>query len=186
MNKRKCKKGAISLLVVVILLIAAIISSGVVDLMSKIFMISEIQGILDTSGVAALTFAVEEKRWRNEELVIDETKAISKLYELVNDAIVAGPDKTLKQFQVTANIDVRRNSDIGISDGMKNRDQYFLISTARARYNASPFIDRVVVASFSFINFLSGDTEMTVKHNGSVGDGLSEIVVRSVTRLVYR
>lgn len=180
------KKGAISILFVILSLIAVIIISAFIDITTKMFSINEIQGVLDDAGVSALHMGVDDNYWRLEELKINETQVLNHFYKMVDETISAGGDSVLVDYQVMAKVippNDSRLKQLGIPRGQ--RDQYFLVSEAYARYKTYNFLDKLAMANLDFFNFFDG-REDAIRYNGVTDDGNAEIVVRSVVRLVLR
>lgn len=186
LKKINNKKGSFSILFVIISFIAIIFTIGMIDIMYKMFSINEIQGVLDDAGVAALHSGVDDNMWRLEELKINETLVLNNFHKMVNEHLSAGGDSKLTSIDVTAKIIPPNHpglKKLGIPSGERN--QYFLVSEAYARYKSNSLFDGIGFASLEYFNFFQGSKE-SIQYHGAAEDGIGEIVVRSVSRLVLR
>lgn len=182
----KNKRGSFAILFVIISFILMVVITGFVDIMFKMFSINEIQGVIDTAGVSALSTGVDDNYWRLEELRINETQVLNNFHKLVNESLSSGGDSILVDYDITAIVLPPKDSrmkNLGIPAGQ--RDQYFLVSEAYARYQSNSFWDKLAFANLDFFNFFEGHND-SIRYNGVVEDGNAEIVVRSVVRLVLR
>ena len=178
-------KGSMSILYVILILTAAIMILGFMSIIMKSITMNEIQGILDTSGVAALRYGVDDVAWRAEELIVDKSMAKSKFIELVNRNITPGKlikDFKLKEVNIYSSEEVPRS--LGISGG--SRDQYFLEAIAMATYKSEPMVDAATFNGIRFFDFLRTNKKEGVSVSGKAGDGNVEVIIRSVSRLVMR
>lgn len=181
------KKGSTGIIFILGIFISTIVISGFIGIISKTVAINEIQGILDTSGVAALRYAVDDTAWRKERFEINESTAKVKFKELAQQNVSTGNNKLLKDFKlVEVKIHLPNSSGLkklGIPSGERN--QYFLEAVAVASFSVDPITDAVDNAYVNYYNFFKSKSQ-TESIRGVIGDGAIEVVIRSVSRLVMR
>lgn len=191
MNKIKKilnKKGVISINYVIVVFICTILILGFISILNKTMSINEVQGVIDMAGVGALREGIDETQWRLEELVIDESLARNKFREMVYEVIPQTGAGLIRRFEIDeVNIyppDSPYIKSLGITDG--ERDQYFLESIATATYRSEPIVDLVAFHAVNYFDFFRTNNYSSVMVSGTTNDGDVEVIIRSVTRLVYR
>ena len=188
-NKFKENKGALTILYVILAMIGVWIMNGLVIILQMNMILSDTQGQMDVAGVAALRNAVDEVKLRDGELWVDEGYAKSTFFELMRNSNVFD-DRQVSNSRMKVTIKRVADGDLsnvggggGISS--KKRTQYYLVSEAYLQFEATSLFDAMSMSSLSFYNFFDGQYD-DISYSGRTEDGKYELVVRSVSRLVYR
>jgi len=181
---RNKEDGAFSILFVILTLIAVLFVVGYIDMMKQSYVLNEVQGVMDISGVSALQAGVDKEKLRQEEFVYSEDRILSAFYELVYKGINTGD--TISYRKLT-NVEVTEKppSVWGLGQTSKARHQLFLDSTMILRIKTSSQFDTITNKEKEYFDSKNNQM-MTVTFNGTTGDGETELIVRSVSRLVYR
>lgn len=183
--------GMMSLWYAIIGLILALIISGMLTSFMKFRAVNELQGTLDVAGVAALRFAVDENAWRDGELKINESVAISKFRSLINQPEL---EKAIKANSLRINartITVQPGQDLSHVPGgsnllsSKDRAQVYLVSEAYMTFTTLSELDKVIMTTLYYYDFFQ-NRDSEISFGGTNADGEYEVVVRSVSRLVLR
>lgn len=183
--KIKEKKASFSLLYVILALIAVIMITGLMDVMHKAYVINEVQSIMDVAGVSSLRVGVDEKKLRLEIFDINETY-VKNTFKYQVTGILKN-SSNIKSYNLSdRNIKLNViDSTWGLGDSVKKRPQAILDAVITLEIKTSVFFDTVPGISEKFYRSLSGDN-FIVTLNGKTGDGYSEVMIRSVSRLVYK
>lgn len=183
------KKGVTSIMYTIVIMTVLMIMMGFTSVLQKTTSINEIQGVLDTAGVAALRFGVDEAEWKvNHELVVVESVARNKFEEIVEGDVKTGRRAMLKSFDIqTVNIMRGDETPSGLALPTADRNnQYIIESVAVATYRSQPIIDLVAFSGLNFFDFLRSDKVSGVTVSGRTGDGNVEVIIRSVSRIALR
>lgn len=180
------KKGIMSILSIILILIIAIVATGFLNIMSKSMAITEVQGIMDTSGIMALRHGVDKDLFRQEIIEVDPVAVTSHFRSTVRSSISkigAVEDYEIRFIKVHEPNSAGLKS-LGIPDG--ERGQYYLESIVVVWVDRSSEFGPSNDAIWNFYNFFVGprdsDQQVTVKRV----DGKDAIILRSVTRMVLR
>lgn len=181
----KRKDGGVSIVLVIVMFIGVIIISGTIDLISKQYVFNEIRSIMDMSGVSALSSGVDMTDIRVEEFVINESFVRTEFKKMVAGAIRT--NRTITHFSITdgdIKVDIFRGN-WGLGTQMRVRGQARLDAVAKVRIRSSSFIDKLPGVQETYYNSLSQEF-FTVQYLGTLENGEVELLIRSVTRVVYR
>lgn len=196
------KKGSFSIVFVILCLIGVILATGFLEILQKSYQINELQSMMDVAGTSALTTGVDQDSLRTgfedknngntqdfavDTVVVENTfkqlmrtrlnNAQSiKSYEFRNVKAVPITEKTNKTLY---------DSKWGLGQSNKKHPQAVLDSTIIITMESQPMFDVLAGDTDTFFDAKT-NSNFTVTYLGSAGDGLSELAVRSVTRLVYR
>jgi hypothetical protein len=177
------KKGAFSILFVILAFIGVLIMTWAVDVLKESYVISEVQGIMDVAGVSALNASVDKEALRGEEFKYDKDTLITTYHDIINQRIKTGDVISYKRLMKT---EVRHDvSSQGLGNGSKPSDQLWLDSVMMLRVKTSQVFDLVPSLQRQFYDSKSSGS-FTITVSGQTEDGQTELIIRSVTRLVYR
>lgn len=175
------------MLFVILCVVAVMIITGFVDILIKSFVLNEIQSIMDVVGTSALRAGVDTQKLRNEVFEIDEN-FVKQAYKLqINELITTGEKSKVRSIYIPTS-DIRltvQNTKWGLGISNKARPQAILDVVARVRVEASSFFDRMSSLQKTFYNSFS-DKDFHVTYVGKAEDGSAELIIRSVSRIVYR
>lgn len=185
-NKRFSENtgGFFSILYVILAFIACIIITGMIDIMKESYSINEVQGIMDVAGVSALNASIDREEIRNDEFKYNENKAKVVFREIMESRI--GNSTMIDSYEI---VDLRITnqgvSDFGLGEGNVTAQQIILDSTILLRVNTSMMFDIFPQVQKQYYRSYLGDS-VNVSISGQTEDGQTELLVRSVSRLVYR
>lgn len=204
-KKYKNKKGAYTILGVIFLFLICLTITSYIDMLKKNYILNEVQSIMDMSGVSSLESVVNDSEGNRDRLkeeilavdkddYIDTTNNNSRLKGY--DDIIFNKYKKLiyKSIKTNNNIDsiTIQKQDIsfsnvryGLGKTSKKRPQITLDTTARVIANVSPNFDTIEKITKKYWSARKG-TEFQVVSKNATKDGKTELIVRSVSRLVYR
>lgn len=185
--KKLNNKGATSILWVILIFISIIIISGFIGIMTKTLVINEIQGIIDTSGVAALRYSVDEPRLRSEEeMYVDSGMAIAKFKELVTNQLSDYKGTMINDYRFES-IRVLEDKDTALIGGkLQGKNEFFLEAVIIVDYKLESMIDGATIHAVPFFDFLYSGEESSVSVVDAEGDGTGNVVIRTVSRLALR
>jgi hypothetical protein len=179
----KNKKGSFSILFVILAFIGIIVITATSDILRQAYVLNEVQGIMDVAGVSALNYSVDKESLRGEEFKYDEESLVSKYRDIVNLRINTGDTISYKEFIKTEVI--HEKSSEGLGQYSNTNDQLWLKSVMLIRVKTSNLLDLIPSLEKNFYDSQSkGNFRITV--NGQTEDGETELIIRSVSRLVYR
>lgn len=179
----KNKKGSFSILFVILAFIALLVITATTDIMRQAYVINEVQGIMDVAGVSAIRSSVEEETLRGEKFVFSRERAIANFHNLVNSRIKTGGIIVYKNITVD---DVHYEfSKQGLGSNAGNAHQVWMDSYMILRVKSSPVFDMLPGAEEKFYKSYNNQN-FTVTSNGETEDGETELIIRSVSRVVYR
>ncbi|WCK56931.1 hypothetical protein PP175_27345 (plasmid) [Aneurinibacillus sp. Ricciae_BoGa-3] len=179
------KKGAISIFYVVGVLICALIVTASVDILKQIWILNEVQSVMDTAGVSALHQGVDTHKLRAEEFVFDESAIVSSYENLVYSSIPVGSNITTRGLINTYVEYGGANDNWGLGVSTHGGNQLLLRSEMILRVKTDKLFDTLPGIQKVFYDSRS-NSDFTVSFNGTPKDGETELIVRSVSRIVYR
>ncbi|PLS19682.1 hypothetical protein CVD28_04515 [Bacillus sp. M6-12] len=181
----KDQKGAFSILFVILAFISVLIITWSMDVLKQSYTISEVQGIMDVAGVSALNYSVDKESLRGEEFIYSEDAVRTKYHDIIEKRIHAGGSQNISYKQVRIRRVDYKYTNEGLGERTKPAHQLWLDSYMVVRVKTSqvfdlfPSLEKQFYDSFDKNNF---DISVT----GQTEDGKTELVIRSVSRLVYR
>lgn len=181
-----CKRGSMGILFVILSLIAVLVITGFIDILRMQTMFNEVQSVMDVAGASALQAGVDQEELKNENLVVDKSDVRVTYRELIANVIHTDVG-TINEYSIYDNdivIDVT-NSNWGLGTSTKNRPQVILDVVMRVQIDKSVYFDTVNSITKTFYDSFSKEG-FTVSYNGQTKDGNTELIIRSVTRIVYR
>ena len=184
-NKIKEKKAGFSLLYVMLAFITILIITGLTDILHKTYVLNEIQSMMDVAGVSSLKVGVDEKKLRLEIFDIKETYVKNTFkYQMTN---LLNNSQTVKSYKLSDDMIKLSviNSNWGLGGITKSRPQAVLDTVITLKIKSSYFFDLVPGISEKFYSSLNNNN-FTVTLSGETNDGYDELIIRSVSRLVYR
>lgn len=209
-EKLKSNKGAYSILAAILILIMATMMTAYVDILNKKWALNEVQTIMDSSGINTLQNQVNNKSLRAEILSLDPDKpnisdgdyadttdksfspSVQQKYKSdMTNYYKQEVDKQIKGQTNVSEYDVERVDVVfsydnwGLGETKKKLPQITLDSVVRMRIKTTSLFDDITKVS-SVMYSSRNNANFTVTYNGTTEDGQSELIVRSVTRLVYR
>lgn len=194
------KKGAFSILAVILVFIVVLAITAFTDITSKSYVINEIQGNMDISGINALQNSIDTLRLRAEQLATDSANSAdtntgamltSNYKSKINSAFDTELKKRISSNSTIVgvqqlNYKVDFTYDIwGFGTSAKKRPQIVLDETYRITIRASSKFDTITPIAKAMYSAREG-SNFSVSYGGTNGDGNVELIVRSVTREVYR
>lgn len=182
-KKLRKKTGSFSIMFVILSFIAVLIASGLVDIVGKSFALNEVQSIMDVAGVSSLQAGVDTTKLRVEEFYVDETY-VKQAYRAQTGSLIK-PGTYVKGFTIERMNFGYENSQWGLGVTSSDRPQAYLDVVAKLRIKSSTYFDTIPSISKRFYNSRGGNN-FTVTYNGVTSDGNIELIVRSVSRIVYR
>lgn len=189
LDKLKDKKGAMTILYVVLILTAILIINGFVIIFQMNMILNDAQGQMDVAGVSALRAAVDEVKLRDGTLEVDEAFAKNTFLKLLKDSNVF---KSRQVVHSRVNVEIKNYIDGNLSQvggassvSGKKRPTYYLVAEAYLQFEATSIFDGMTMSTLSFYNFFDNAKD-DISYSGRTEDGYYELVVRSVSRLVYR
>lgn len=204
------KKGAYSILAAILILVMVTIMTGYLDILNKKWALSEVQTVMDSSGINTLQNQVNNKALRAEILSLDSNNSniedgdyanktdnsfsVSKQQKYKSDMAKYYKqeiDRQIKNGTKVTNYDVERvdviftYDDWGLGETKKKLPQITLDSVVRMKVATTPYFDNITNISRTMYSSRN-NANFTVTYNGVDSDGQTELIIRSVTRLVYR
>lgn len=193
-------KGVFSILVVITVFIVLLAIMAFSDIASKSWAVNEIQSIMDTSGMNALQTTVDTNKLRAEIFSIDnknemdtETDDVS-LSDYERKISAKYKDEIRKHVKTNKNIVALNVEQVkvdwgkdtwGLGETQKKRPQIVLDTVSKVRIKSSSYFDDLGGLTKDMYNARNG-SNFTVTYNGQKSDGTVELIIRSVTRMVYR
>lgn len=197
-KKIQTQKGFISIIFVILIMIGVVMVTGFRDLLFRNYFFRELQSIMEIAQVSALRGGVTTKtlkdakgdnvsptidnNWhRLERLVVNEGKINDLFEEFVLENVTVGNDSYIKDLQFKRNIVKHQYDDFGFDDG-KDREYVYLDSTIGIKY-ANAIWDKKAGTTRTYHDAKTGN-DFTISYVGTTDDGLTEILIRSVSRIV--
>jgi Flp pilus assembly pilin Flp len=182
-NFLKDQKGSFAILFVILSFIALLVITACSDILKQSYVLNEVQGIMDTAGVSALNASVDTEKLREEEFYYNEDTLRSVYNQIIDERIHTGNIITYKKLLKTEVLHEESTEGLGVTS--KPRHQLWLDSVMLIRVKTSKIFDLVPGLQQTFYDSKSNGN-FTVTVNGQTDNGETELIVRSVTRLVYR
>ncbi|HCL4480277.1 TPA: hypothetical protein N2D99_002365 [Clostridium botulinum] len=200
-KKIKEKKGSYSIISVIVVFIVVLAITAFADITSKAWTLNEVQSIMDISGVNALQSTIDTKILRDEIFGTDKdngvdtttgnvtlgdykTKIVNKFIIEMNKYVKT--NNNIVAFNVErADVDFTYNDTWGLGDSAKKRPQIVLDTVSTIRIKNSSKFDTLNGITKSIYSSRNNNT-FTVTYAGTKEDGTIELIIRSVTRIVYR
>lgn len=205
MNMKKLlldKRGAMSIWYVILLLMATLVMAGFVDILRQSYSMNEVQSVMDTAGVAALTSNVrteELKKWeryyKTKQYGDVSTSPKPDIEKFVNKRGVEGTFKTLvkedlSKLNTIDDVDYLRvktenfESNYGLGQSSRSLPQSTIDTTVLVRVDSTPIFDLFPAMAKDFYDSRSNE-EFTVSYIGETQDGKTELAIRSFSRVIY-
>lgn len=175
--------GVLTILYVVLFIIAIYGVMAFSEIVSRSFLINETQSIMDTSGLAALRMGLDDEQLRLEKFEVNETVVEQEYKRLLKTAMKdygAVDEYRVVRLKIR-NIDEKW----GLGVTAKAREQAVLDSTVMLVVDTYTPLDVYPYLSNKYQDGYEGE-DFTINYIGQTEDGKAELMVRSVTRLVYR
>ncbi|TCK01315.1 UNVERIFIED_ORG: hypothetical protein BDK47_1166 [Anoxybacillus amylolyticus] len=179
----KEKQGSFAIIVAIVVFVGALTVTAFVDMLSRTYLINEVQSIMDVSGTSALRTGVDVVNLRAEDFRFDKNLVESNYRRMVSDQVGRLPNISHYQF-VDMDVSVFQSA-FGLGQTGKPRWQGMIDSTMMIQVEASPVFDLIPGATETFYDAKSSSS-FQVSYVGKTEDGKVELLVRSVTRVVYR
>lgn len=179
----KDQKGAISILFVIFAFIALLIITATIDILKESYVINEVQGIMDVAGVSALNASVDKESLRGEKLVYSEDVLKSTYHKIIRERINTEGVITYRNILKTEVL--HKVSNTGLGQVSKAKEQLWLDSIMVIRVKTSTVFDLFPSVQKNYYDSKS-NSNFSVEVAGETEDGETELIIRSVTRLVYR
>lgn len=187
------KKGGFSLLYVIVIFIAMLIAIGFLDILSRNFHMNELQSSMDIAGVSALQKGVDETklhvgfRDENGQLLdnIIDVHAVESTYKQFVRDFLNDSNEIIDYRFVKTDVEFDPNSTYGLGQTSKGRPQALIDSTVVIVVDNSQMFDLVPGAYKTYYDSKDG-TFFDVNFLGTTEDGKVELMIRSVSRIVYR
>lgn len=203
MKKLKNEKGSFAIISAILVFVVILAISAYSDMIAKRWAINEVQAIMDASGSNALKSTVDVKLLRDEILGIDENnladtnnnpeqsikatdykRKIKKAYLKELEQQVK-TNNTVQELNVqTVNVSFDYDT-FGLGESENPRPQITLESVTKMKVRSKEFMDYADGLSADIYSSRNNST-FNVTYAGQSEDGVTELVIHSVTRLVYR
>lgn len=203
-------KGAYSVMITVLILIMVTAMTGYVDIMNKKWAVSEVQTVMDTAGINTLQNQVNNTALRAEIFSLSqdpddisdqdyadrasETFTAQEQQKYKSDMALYYKSELDRQIKGRTNVteyDVERvditfsYDDWGLGETTRKLPQITLDAVVRMRVKQTGMFDNITMIQRTMYSSRN-NANFTVTYNGQAEDGQTELIVRSVTRLVYR
>ncbi len=185
-NFLRSKTGSFSIIFLILCVIGIIIITGFVDLLGKTLALNEVQSIMDVAGTSALQAGVDENKLRAEKFRVEES-FVKNAFRAQVYSLVPTDGYNIKGITIdTDNMVITYINDAwGLGDSARARPQVVFDTVAKVKIRSSYLFDTVPGVSEQFYRSLS-NSNFTVTYNGRTSDGYTELIIRSVVRMVYR
>lgn len=187
-KKLNNERGATALIWVILIFISAIIITGFVNIMTKTLSINEVQGIMDMSGVLSLRYAADEEHLRSEEsLLVDTSVAKNKFKQTVDSQLseYTGDRNMFNSYNIEE-VSILKDTDTFLGAPIQGKGDYFLESVVTVSYKTSSIIDSATIHAVSYFDFLWAGENASISIRDDGGDGETNVVIRSLSRLSLR
>lgn len=189
MTMKKCKqfwlnvKGAFSIWFAILAFLGVLTITALGDVLVRGYVINEVQSIMDVAGTSALQSGVDQTKLRLEIFEVNKNVVESNYKAMVSQELNRFPKIAGYQFLDT-DVEVF-NENWGLGQSSKSRPQAMLDSTMVIVVEGSPVFDLIPGANQWFYHSKS-NSYFDVSYIGKTNDGKVELLVRSVSRIVYR
>lgn len=205
MNKLRNEKGSFAIIGAMLIFVVILAISAYSDMITKRWTINEVQSIMDATGSNTLKNTVDLAYLRAEIFALDKNNQADTSKRDNPERVVKSTDYKNKiktayvkelQSQVATNetitgldvqtVDVSFEYDtFGLGESEKARPQITLDSVTKMKVKSHEWMDIMEGMSSEVYSSRNNQT-FTVEYAGKSADGQVELIVRSVTRLVYR
>lgn len=202
LKKIKEKDGAISIIAVTMILIIVICMTAYVDIARRSWTLDELQSDIDTAGINALQTSVDLKELRTEILGIDrnnnidsntgktnlsnyESQIDNKFAQYFSKLVSTNNKSIVKSWRILNQNAYFQNTNNGLGTDTKSVPQICLDTTMIVTVPSSKMFDNKTTFNQTFNNKFA-NKNFNVQYNGKNQDGETELLIRSVTKLVYR
>lgn len=206
----KSERGAYSIITAILVITLVSCLAAYVDIVNMRWALNEVQTVMDASGVNTLQNQVNNKALRAEILSLSSsprditdqdyadvskgtfTKKEQEYYKAeIREYYRRELARQMEFVEKITEYDVERvditfsYDEWGLGETGRPLPQVTLEAVVRMRVATTPFFD--VYDQVSKIMYSSrNNANFTVTYSGVAGDGQTELIVRSVTRLVFR
>lgn len=194
------KKGSYSIIAVILMFISMLAITAYVDILSKTYVLNELQNIMDTTGLSVLQTAFDDKRLKEEMLALNgenyidtergtqilgnyEQQLYSRYIQSIEQSIRT--NQSITYFQITSFDAFFERSTWGLGSTGLSRPQIGLDVIALVKIRTSSYFDTADVIEKYFYNAKSNNT-FVITYQGTNQNGETELMIRSVVRLVYK
>lgn len=205
LKKLQNEKGSFAIIGAVLIFIVILAISAYSDMITKRWTINEVQSIMDASGSNTLKNTVDLGYLRAEIFALDENNqadtdkldnperaVVSTDYKnKIKTAYVRELEQQVSTNQTITELDVQtvdvsfEYDTFGLGESEKPRPQITLDSVTKMKVNSQEWMDIMEGMSAEIYSSRNNQT-FTVEYQGQTADGQVELIIRSVTRLVYR
>lgn len=197
------EKGSFAIIGAVLIFVVILAISAYSDMITKRWTINEVQSIMDASGSNALKNTVDLGYLRAEIFALDEnnqadinnnperTVKSTDYKNKVKTAYIAELQSQVSTNQTITELDVQtvdvtfEYDTFGLGESEKERPQITLDAVTKLKVKSTEWMDVMEGMSAEIYSSRNNQT-FTVEYGGKSADGQVELIVRSVTRLVYR
>lgn len=181
------EQGAMAIIFVIVMFIVVIFVSGYVDNMRTTLISTEVQGIMDLAGVAALREGLDEEAMleKPDEFIYNEGVIKGKFAQLLNEQINPNERGPIIDYDIMSlDVTYLEDSKWGLGQASRARNQLVLEAMVTVVLPVSnDLFDTNPDSTYEFYDQLNNTTFEVVSRN-NLNDGRSQIVLRSVTRIV--
>ncbi|AMN30953.1 hypothetical protein BFS06_12130 [Clostridium perfringens] len=201
-SKLTNNKGAISILAVGMIMIIVICITAYVDIAKRSWTLNELQADMDTAGINALQTSIDRKHLRAEILAIDNKNKIdTSTHEIslsdysakiqnefakdFSQLVKSNAKSVVKKWRILNQNVYFMNSKNGLGESNDTKPQIGLDTTMLVTLTSSNMFDNPVNYDKTFKNKMGG-REFNITYHGKNKNGETELLIRSVTRIVYK
>lgn len=209
-EKVQNQKGAYSVVITILILVMVLVMTGYMDIMNKKWAVSEVQTIMDTSGINTLQNQVNNSALRAEILSLDKDSnditdqdyadrnngafTVAEQQKYKSDMALYYQQELARQIKGRTNVssyeiervDVTFSYDHwGLGTTTKRLPQITLDAVVKMRVKQTGVFDNTINITRTMYS-ARNNANFTVTYDGEAENGEAELIVRSVTRLVYR
>jgi len=209
-SKLKSNKGAYSILSAVLILTMVTVMMGYLDILNKKWAVNEIQTIMDSSGINTLQNQVNNQTLRAQIISLDPDSndvQDGDYADVVSGDFSASAQQRYQsdmalyyhgelEHQMTngtnvteyevERVDVSFTYDTwGSGESQRKLPQIVLDSVVKIRVQTTGLFDDMLGVSRTMYSSRNNES-FDVEFAGLTDDGQTELIVRSVTRLIYR
>lgn len=209
-SKLKNQRGAYAIMATILILTMATVMMGYIDILNKKWAVNEVQTMMDSAGINTLQNQVNNRALRAEIISLDPNAdnisggdyantntngfTASEQQKYRSDMALYYTneiDRQIREGTLITDYDVERvdvtfsYDNWGLGTTTRAVPQITLDSVVRIKVKTTGMFDDLMSISRTMYS-ARNNANFTVTYNGSAGDGETELIIRSVTRLVYR
>lgn len=206
----KNERGSYSIIAAILVITLVTCLAAYVDIVNMRWALNEVQTVMDASGINTLQNQVNNKALRAEILSLSSsdsditdqdyadvnrgsfTKKEQEYYKQeMREYYLQEIARQIKFVEKITEYDVERvditfsYDEWGLGETRRPLPQVTLEAIVRMRVATTPYFDEYSQVSRTLYSSRN-NANFTVTYNGTAGDGQTELIVRSVTRLVFR